>query len=85
MVHPPTGQSSKRPEQRKKIIQSSCLAVSLSSLPGVLVVPSLRWKLLGLGPRSSWLDVLRGGVVHLVFFEIGRVVGRGFPSIIGVF
>jgi len=45
----------------------------LSSLPRVLLVTRLGWKLLGLGPRSSRLDVLGGGVIDLVLFKGGGV------------
>jgi hypothetical protein len=59
--------SSQIPRKKKNLF------VSLSSLPAVLSKASFRRELLGLGPRSSRLDVLGGGVIDLVFFESGRL------------
>lgn len=47
------------------------LFVRLSSLSTVFLEVALGRELLGLGPRSSWFNILRGGVVHLVFMDIG--------------
>lgn len=48
-------------------------------------MPRLGRKNLGLGPRSSRLDVFRGGVIDLVLLEIGgvgRPEGRSVDGIV---
>jgi len=49
------------------------LFVRLSSLPAVLSETASWRELLGLGPRSSRLDVLGGAVIDLVLFKVGSL------------